>query len=934
MTLWYPEKGKDQRIHTSTESFLAYSAEKYLSPTLKERIVQITLLLDEIYSEVESSQYEHLKYSVLRKVTDYSNLTDYLSELRSIINKWDADNIDFSLRFFTTLFNLLNQAELQEINSINQKRKNQGTINDPMSDSIYEAVKYLKDRDVKIEDAIDILKSLDIIPTFTAHPTEARRQSLLDKQKIIISDLEDYLFGHLGKLEKRALREKIKRSLIMLMLTDDLRTVNLTIQDEIKNTIYHCIESLWFAVPELYKDFQGAFLLYYDHDLEINPFLHFRSWVGGDRDGNPNVTASTTQFAIKSQRIAILSKYRESLDELYKDLSLMIPESLSDDILIQSIEEDVKNIGIPTFILDRLKNEPLRLKVVCMQTKLDRFLESVETDKLSNSYSTKEFIKDIEILIGALKTLVYPALFKTGPLNDLLIRAKTFRFILMSLDIREHSDRHSEVLDELFKKRKNLIYSSFSEEEKIAFIKQAIKQEPTSTIDEAVKLSDVARQTLDTFFMIKSQCSDDPDTIRSYIVSMTHTTSDLLEVFLLLKLTGSVIIEEGKIISSLDIIPLYETIEDLSGAAHLISNLLDDPDYSHYVKSRGTFQEIMLGYSDSNKDGGMGMATFALNNSQESLAEVLYERNISFRLFHGRGGSVSRGGGRTNAAILALPPMCQNGRIRMTEQGEVISYRYGSVPTAKRHLEQIISAVVKGTIKQYGYQSPKEKDLLLTIANNSQKAYKEFILSDQCWKFFVNCSPIEHISRLPIASRPVSRKSLDTGTVDFDGLRAIPWVFSWVQTRYNIPGWFGLGTALEEIVHKNNSITDLQQLYMHSPIFNHLLNNMSFEMARGRLEISRLYSDLNSSSDFHQIIVHEYKRCLEMFKLITGNQTLLERNAVIEKSIKFRNPIADIINLIQLELLSRWREGKRSDRLQKSIFASINGVAASMQTTG
>ena len=205
MTLWYPEKGKNQRINPRTESFIAYSAEKYLSPTLKERIVQITLLLDEIYSEVESSQYENLKYSVLKKVTDYSNLKDYLSELRSIINKWDSDNIDFSLRFFNTLFNLLNQAELQEINSINQKRKDQGTINDPMSDSIYEAVKYLKDRDVKIEGAVDILKSLDIIPTFTAHPTEARRQSLLDKQKIIISDLEDYLFGHLGKLEKRAL---------------------------------------------------------------------------------------------------------------------------------------------------------------------------------------------------------------------------------------------------------------------------------------------------------------------------------------------------------------------------------------------------------------------------------------------------------------------------------------------------------------------------------------------------------------------------------------------------------------------------------------------------------------------------------------------------------------------------------------------------------
>ena len=705
MTLWYPEKGKNHKTNTKRESFLTSSAERHLSPELKDRIVQITILLDEIYSEVESSQYELLSSSVLSKVSNYDNLEDYLTDLRLLITEWDSDKIDFSLRFFTTLFNLLNQAELQEINSINQKRKNLGTINDPMSDSIYEAVKYLKDHGVKLKEALDIVGRLDIIPTFTAHPTEARRQSLLDKQKRIVDDLEEYLFGHLGKLEKRALREEIKRSLTMLMLTDDLRTVNLTIQDEIKNTIYHCIESLWFAVPELHKDIKGAFLLYYDHDLEITPFLHFRSWVGGDRDGNPNVTSSTTEHAIKSQRIAILSKYRESLDELYKDLSLMIPESLADRPLMRSIEKDLNAIATPQIVRDRLKNEPLRLKVVCMQTKLDHFVKSVHSNRLSDCYSPDEFIKDIEILIEALKNLVYPTLLKTGPLKDLLIRAKTFRFILMSLDIREHSDRHCNVIDELFNYKKNLVYSALSEKDKQLFLSRAIMEENIIKAEEIEKLSLEVRQTLDTFLMIKSQCDNDPDAISSYIVSMTHEKSDLLEVLLLLKITGVLSYEGENFDSLLDIIPLYETIEDIGGAPALVSDLLDDAIFSSYVQSQGNFQEIMLGYSDSNKDGGMGMATYALNDSQEKLGAVLAERNVSYRLFHGRGGSVSRGGGRTNAAILALPPICQNGRIRMTEQGEVISYRYGSIATAKRHLEQIVSAVLKGMIRESVPQS-------------------------------------------------------------------------------------------------------------------------------------------------------------------------------------------------------------------------------------
>jgi len=921
-------------MNTRTESFLASSAEKYLSPALKDRIIQITLLLDEIYSEVQSSPYELLSSSILSKVSNDENVEDYLTAIHSIVIEWDSDKIDFCLKFFTTLFHLLNQAELEEIHSINQRRKNLGTINDPMSDSIYEAVKYLKDQGIKLNEALDIVAQLDIIPTLTAHPTEARRKSLLDKQKSIVADLEEYLFGHLGKLENRALREEIKRSLTMLMLTDDLRTVTLTIQDEIKNTIYHCIESLWFAVPELYKDLKGAFLLYYQHDLDIKPFLRFRSWVGGDRDGNPSVTASTTEHAIKSQRMVILSKYRDSLDELYKDLSLMIPKTLADDRLMQSIGKDLDNIVLSQFILNRLQNEPLRLKVVCMQTKLDTVLGSVHLDKLSDAYSPDEFIEDLETLIGALKNLGYPIFFKMGPLNDLLIRAKTFRFILMSLDLRQHSDIHCDVLDELFNYRKNLVYSSFSEADKQVFLARAIMEEGIVTAEEIKKLSHEARQTLDTFLMLRDQCHNDSDSICSYIVSMTHKKSDLLEVLLLLKITGAVRYDGKKFTSLLDIIPLYETIEDIGGASALIADLLEDSCYRCYIQSRGNFQEIMLGYSDSNKDGGMGMATYALNNSQVKLATVLAEKSVSYRIFHGRGGSVSRGGGRTNAAILALPSICQNGRIRMTEQGEVISYRYGSILTAKRHLEQIVSAVLKGMVKQPAPHSDTDQQILFAIAEQSEKTYKEFILSDKFWEFFISSSPIEHISRLPIASRPASRNSLEKGTVDFDNLRAIPWVFSWVQTRYNIPGWFGLGTALKEIARERDAIAILQKLYSRSSMFNHLLNNMSFEMARSRMEISKLYSELSLNPHFHEIILEEYNRCLEMFKLITRNDTLLERIPVIEKSIEFRNPLADVINLIQVELLRRWGAGNRSERMQKSILASINGVAASMQTTG
>jgi len=317
------------------------------------------------------------------------------------------------------------------------------------------------------------------------------------------------------------------------------------------------------------------------------------------------------------------------------------------------------------------------------------------------------------------------------------------------------------------------------------------------------------------------------------------------------------------------------------------------------------------------------------------LAEIMIDNKIEFRLFHGRGGSISRGGGKTNKAILSLPNICQNGRIRMTEQGEVITYRYGSPEIAKRHLEQIINAQLLGLIEQ-SVDSNEKITFMKQIVNDSMKTYKEKIINEDCWNYFTNASPINHISKIPITSRPASRDEIIEKLSGFDNLRAIPWVFSWTQMRYNLSGWFGLGTALEKEINQRSNLIELRNFYKKSKFFKQLMDNMSFEMARSRLNISQLYASKEEEKDFHSIIENEFNLCLDAYKKITGFNELLERNKVISNSIDFRNPMTDLLNIIQIELLKRWRLNKNnSDKeIDNSIFMSINCIAAAMQTTG
>ena len=411
---------------------------------------------------------------------------------------------------------------------------------------------------------------------------------------------------------------------------------------------------------------------------------------------------------------------------------------------------------------------------------------------------------------------------------------------------------------------------------------------------------------------------------------MTDSKSDILEVIFLGRITGLIKYKNKKISTWLKIVPLYETISDLQNAPKLLEELINDNLYNLFLSNHSRFQEIMLGYSDSNKDGGFGMANYSLNQCLEKIGQTLIKHNIKFRIFHGRGGSISRGGGKSNKAILSLPRVSQNGKIRFTEQGEVINYRYGSYQIAKRHLEQILCAQMISLTKPIAKSS--NKDTIDKVMKASHIHYKKKILNKKCWQFLINASPINHISKIPISSRPASRNKENTG---FKDLRAIPWVFSWTQVRYNISGWFGMGHALNVINDDPKIFNELKYLSKQSTFLSQLLDNMSFEMARMRIQISNLYAKTYQEKEFCKLIEKDYHLAVASYKKITGYNFLLERNKVISSSIEYRNPLTDLLNYAQIELLERYQNSKvQSEELDIIIFSSINHLAAAMQTSG
>ncbi len=825
------------------------------------------------------------------------------------------------IKALTLRFHLRNQAEKVEIVRINRRRQRDATANHTQRDSIAEAVSGLKSRKVSLETVLAIVERIDIQPTLTAHPTESRRRTLLRKQREIAEALLALNEQSDDVAARRRIEASIHQLVLLLYCTDEVRAERISVNEEIEGSLHFLTTSIWHAVPRILRDVSDAVAEHYDAQPDVPPTVRYRTWIGGDRDGNPLVTPEMTVASLRLHRQASLRLYQNKLSELmrllsFSDRRIPIPPELTAAVKAGEIANMVSEESISLY-----RHEPFRLKLLQMRFRLAAALDE------DDSYNAPAFVKDLELLIDSLGRMKLSELVQSSGLAELLMQAKVFGFHLAALDIRQHSDVHGEVVGELLAKL-NICqdYSSLPEGEKENVLTIAIEGPPID-VSLADGLSAIACEVLDVLKFAADAHKRDSRALGCYVISMTHGVSDLLEVLWLMRLTGS---------DALDIVPLFETIRDLDSAPEQLEAMLANRVYRAHVHAHGRLQEIMLGYSDSNKDGGFLMSNWLLHSVQSRLAHVCRSCNVNVRFFHGRGGTVGRGGGRSGRAILATPPDSRTGHIRMTEQGEVISFRYALPDIAQRHLEQLTSAMILAESEassQPETHAVSGDELMGRLARRSMVAYRELLDDPSFWSWYTTVSPITHIGALPIASRPIAR---DRGAMQFDNLRAIPWVFAWTQMRYNVPGWFGVGTALGESLSDSGDTLDvLKKWYREWNYFGVLIDNAQQEMARARLTIAQCYNKRAASSQ-HKRIATEYDRARTAILRITGQRELLDNNPVIQRSIEQRNRPTDLLNLLQIDLLERYRAADEAGRreLRPVLFASINGIAAAMQSTG
>jgi phosphoenolpyruvate carboxylase len=835
----------------------------------------------------------------------------------------DTETLGWLLRSFSTFFHLVNQAEKQEILRINRERSRAPSPDGPpRPESIDDAIARLRDAGHDADAVLALLARLDIQPTLTAHPTEARRRAVLHKQRRIAE-----LLAELRRVEAADEREDvlhwIRTEVALLLATDDVRVARPTVEDEIEQGIYFLAGAIPEVAVRVHRDVQRALERHFGVRADPTPLLRWRSWIGSDRDGNPNVTPAVTRHALDRHRRAALELHRHELVELHEELSISTAPG----------------------------EEPYRERVSGMLRRLEATFAEDDGTIPPDGYDAATYRDELDAIRDSLERDGFEDVARHGRLRRARVLAATFGFHLAALDVRQHSRVHEDAVAALLAVAGvSSDYRALDEDARLAILERELRN-PRPLAPRDATLPESARATLETFDVVRSAIDRDPASIGCCIVSMTHSVSDLLEPMLLAKECGLLQLDGERVVSPLDFVPLFETIDDLEAAGALMRDVFAHPFYRLQLEARGRFQEIMLGYSDSNKDGGYWMANWALHRAQAELGRVCHEHDVEFRLFHGRGGTVGRGGGRANQAITAMPAGAHNGRIRITEQGEVISFRYSLSGIAHRHSEQLVHAMLLATAGIGTAAAPGAEDaaLMQEIASASMRGYRELIDDDRFWDFYTRATPIEQISRIPIASRPVSRGAADE--VDFEDLRAIPWVFAWTQTRYLVPGWFGTGCGLEEATGGDDARRDtLRRLYSGWPFFRAVIDNAQREMARARLEIAAAYAALaeegaadggaDEATHCHAVIAADFERARAAILRITGQAELLDNSPVIRKSIALRNPYTDVLNLVQVELLRRGRTGggasgvSDTEQLRRLLFLSINGIAAAMQSTG
>ncbi|HIG73887.1 MAG TPA: phosphoenolpyruvate carboxylase, partial [Bacteroidetes bacterium] len=862
-----------------------------------------------------------------REGTNLDALAEHLTEV-------PTDQIEDVLRTLTAYFHLVNKAEQLEIVRVNRERALRATPEAPRKESLAEAVHQLAAMGATRDEALAFVQRLDIRPTLTAHPTEARRRTILLHQGEAAALLDRLGDPDLSAAEHdEAEREALDR-LRLLLTTDEVRTNKVTVEDEVRNGLYFVATTIWDVVPEIHRDLRRAFAEAYGPEGEtpaFGPFLRYRSWIGGDRDGNPYVTPEVTEWTLRAHREDALRLHARALDRLRLALSVSDRQADLPDALLESIEADRALVDLEDRRWRQNAHEPIRLKLMLMRAKLDALL-----DRQPLAYAADDYRADLALVADALRAAGLGSIADRGALADLRIQAEAFGFHLAALDLRQHSRVHEEAVAALLRHAGvEEDYASLDEDARLAVLTRELETARPLAREDA----DLGESAASVLGSMRVAAAAGEEAMGVYIISMTDAVSDVLEVLLLAKEAGLWRrLPDGTVEAGLDVAPLLETVADLEHGEALLGTLFAHPIYRAHLRARGDLQEVMLGYSDSNKDGGYWAANWALHKAQGSVARACREAGLELRLFHGRGGTVGRGGGRAGQAIRSIPAEAQTGKIRFTEQGEVISFRYSLPGIAHRHLEQIVHAQLLALAE--ANRQPAEglgeeaAALMERIADRSMRAYRDLVDAPEFWPWYTHATPIAHIAGLSIASRPVSRKGADS--LDFEGIRAIPWVFAWTQPRITAPGWFGAGTALAEALSDGEQ-DRLRQLHDSWPFFRAVVANARRELARARMAVARRYSALAEAGGtdvrpFERVESEASTTEMALLRVATLDD-LLETSPAIAATIRYRNPATDVLNVAQVELMRRWRE-TGDDATRDTLFLSLNAIAAAMQSTG
>jgi phosphoenolpyruvate carboxylase len=859
-------------------------------------------------------------------------------ELQTIINGLPDDQAIRIIRAFGYFSHLANIAEDQH--HIRRSRAYAMANATPREGTMAYTLAHARDGRLSRAALQAFFESALCSPVLTAHPTEIRRQSSIDREMEIAKLLDERDRVQFTPEELTANRKALRRAVLTLWQTSILRGTRLAVLDEVANGLAYYDYTFLRELPRFYADLEDQFGATDPawEDLDVPSFLRVGSWIGGDRDGNPFVTADVLSRALRMQSERAFRFYLEEVHQLGGELSL-------DDRMVQ-VSDAVR--GLVERSPDRSpqrQNEPYRRAIAGIYARLARTARALcgieaarrVVGEASPYAEAAEFLEDLHVLSDSLTVNGSPSLAR-GRLRLLRRAVDVFGFHLTPIDLRQNSDVHERVINELFAMvGASADYRALGEDDRVALLLAEIRS-PRPLVSVHLPYSDataaelaILRATADGHRLYGRA------SVPHYIISKANGVSDILEVAVLLKEVGLLRPREGQL--DVDIVPLFETIGDLRRCGDVMETVFAQPEYRRLLASRGDVQEVMLGYSDSNKDGGYLTSMWELYKAELALIDTYRRHDVGLRLFHGRGGSVGRGGGPSYQAILAQPAGAMQGAIRITEQGEVIAAKYSNAEVGRRNLETLAAATLEATLLDSQRPGPRT-EYLAAMGELSAHAYREYrrlvYETEGFERYFREATVIGEIANLNIGSRPASR----TGSKRIEDLRAIPWVFSWSQCRLMLPGWYGFGSAVGRWINSypDNGMAILKAMYRDWPFFTTMLSNMDMVLAKSDIAIASRYAELVSDPALRKGIFGrlraEWDESRRALLEITEQKTLLERNPLLARSIRNRFPYIDPLNHVQIELLQRHRAGATDESVVEGIHLSINGIAAGLRNSG